>query len=61
MEFGIHLNHGRKLLGSVGLDHINGGDLAVELWFIIIVAGWGKDPATEPAQAVLRFGFEHRG
>lgn len=61
VAFGIQLNRGGKLVGLVGLDHLNAQDSVAELWFIIAGACWGKGYATEAAQAALRFGFEPLG
>lgn len=61
VEFGIQLKCGGRLVGLVGLDHINAHDSVAELWFIITVACWGKGYATEAGRAAVRFGFEHLG
>jgi RimJ/RimL family protein N-acetyltransferase len=61
VEFGIQLKLGGRLVGLVGLDHINAHDSVAELWFIIAVPCWGKGYATEAGRAAVRFGFEHLG
>jgi RimJ/RimL family protein N-acetyltransferase len=61
VEFAIQLKHGGRMVGLIGLDHINAQDSVAELWYMIVPTCWGKGYATEAARAVVGFGFEHLG
>ena len=61
VEFAIQLKHGGRMVGLIGLDHINAQDSVAELWYMIVPTCWGKGYATEAASAAVRFGFEHLG
>jgi ribosomal-protein-alanine N-acetyltransferase len=61
VEFAIQLKSGGRMVGLIGLDHINAEDSVAELWYMIVPSCWGKGYATEAARAAVRFGFEHLG
>ena len=56
--FAIITKAGRKLIGAIGLRHIDSEHSHAAMGFWIGVDWWGRGYATEAAQALLRFGFE---
>jgi len=56
--FAITIKPGGELIGTMGLREIDQQHSQAEMGFWIAVEWWGKDVATEAAQAVIRFGFE---
>jgi [ribosomal protein S5]-alanine N-acetyltransferase len=57
--FGIVLGNTGQLIGTVGLREIDADHSRAEMGFWVGVEWWGQGYATEAAQAVLRYGFEH--
>ena len=61
VEFAIQLRHGGRMVGLIGLDHINARDSLADLWYMIVPSCWGRGYATEAARAAIRFGFDELG
>ena len=57
-EFGLFSDDGRELLGSAGLNRIDGADRSANLGYWVATARTGRGLATAAARAVARFGFQ---
>jgi RimJ/RimL family protein N-acetyltransferase len=60
LRFAVRLDGG-DLVGVVGLQQIDRGQLRAELGYWIGVPYWGRGYATEAAAVVVRYGFDELG